>query len=210
MLASIKGQFDITRIYFNQISKRPDWIPDWCDVYCGNENSGDLTDNGKFFFLEEGSEEYYFTADDDISYPPTYAQDMIREIKKHNCIVTHHGRKLKGLNRNYYRGGHTTFACLHEIKTGRFIDVCGTGVTAFDTRRFNPVDLWGSEFQKMSDIIFSLEASIKGVPIRLIPHSKDYFGYLFPLDTSTIHYQQHKNCSTQSELANQIYINKIA
>lgn len=204
MLASIRGQFDITRLYFNNISKRPDWIPDWVDVYCGDNNNGDLTDNGKFFFLSPGEDEYYFTLDDDIAYPLTYATDMVEAIDLHNCIVTHHGRRLDGLGLDYYRG-HKVFMCLRAVDRTQVIDVAGTGVTAFDTRYFNPHNLWCSGNQKMSDVIFSHEAAQQSKIIKVLQHSDKYFTYLFPNENNTIHQQSFRNCSVQSRLADKIY-----
>ena len=71
-------------------------------LYNNDEYTNDLTDNGKFYglnFIEEPC--YYFTCDDDIIYPATYVQDMIAKIEEYGCIVTHHGRRLKGLNVEY-------------------------------------------------------------------------------------------------------------
>jgi hypothetical protein len=208
MLKSIKGQFDETRLYFNNISERPKWIPSWVSVYCGNENNGDLTDNGKFFFLEPDAEEYYFTADDDIYYPPTYADDMVKAIERTNSIVTHHGRKLTALNVSYYRGGHKIFMCLRENKNETFIDVAGTGVTAFDTRYFNPTELWANENLKMSDMIFSHEATRQGKRIKVLKHEANYFVYLFPAENTTIHQNSFRACPMQTKIANEIYILK--
>jgi hypothetical protein len=207
MLESIKGQFDETRLYFNNISERPKWIPSWVTVYCGNENNGDLTDNGKFYFLEPEAKEYYFTCDDDIAYPPTYCQDMVQAIKRTGTIVTHHGRKLKGLNVSYYRG-HKVYTCLNSNPYEHFIDVAGTGVTAFDTRYFNPVNLWAHDLQKMSDVIFSHEATEQGKRIKVLKHEKNYFVYLFPDETTTIHTNSFKHCPIQTKLANEIYLMK--
>jgi len=204
MLKSIENQFDIVRLYFNNISERPSFIPDWVDVYCGNKCNGDLTDNGKFFFVDE--DEYYFTADDDIAYPPTYCKDMVEAIKRTGMIVTHHGRKLRHLNVSYYKGGHKMFMCLHANDQERIIDVAGTGVTAFDTRYFKPTDLWSDDYQKMSDIIFSLEAAKQNKKIKVLKHSKDYFRYLFPDENTTIHQQEFRNCHVQTKLANEIYL----
>ena len=207
MLKSIKGQFDEVRLYFNNIDERPSFIPKWVSVFCGNDNNGDLTDNGKFYFLEPGLEEYYFTCDDDISYPPTYAEDMVNAIKEHGTIVTHHGRKLKGLNVSYYRG-HRVYTCLNSNPYNHLIDVAGTGVTAFDTRYFNPVDLWSHELQKMSDVIFSHEAAEQEKQIRVLAHDKEYFIYLWPDETKTIHTNSFKNCPLQTKLSNEIYLMK--
>lgn len=203
MLASIRGQFDITRVYFNNISKRPEWLPKWVECYCGDQNEGDLTDNGKFFWIEE--DEYYFTLDDDIAYPPTYVTDMVEAIKRTGGIVTHHGRILKGYGNSYYRDGHKVFMCTRNNDREAVIDVPGTGVTAFDTRYFKPKDLWGSEHLKMSDCIFALEAAYQNKKITVLKHSGHYFTYLFPNEQTTIHQQSFRSCPMQTKIANEIY-----
>jgi len=209
MLESIKGQFDEVRVYFNNVSDRPKWIPEWVDVYCGEDNNGDLTDNGKFYFLEEGlKDEYYFTLDDDIYYPPTYAEDMVKAIERTGAIVTHHGRILKALNVSYYRGPHKVFACLRANKIETRIDVSGTGVCAFNVNDFNPFNLWSDERQKMSDMIFSEEAARQGKRIVVLKHDKDYFKYLWPDESTTIHQQSFRSCPIQTHIANQIYLFK--
>lgn len=156
-LNSLKNQGDVIRIYNNE------------------ERDVDLTDNGKFFFLQEYSEPiYYITCDDDIIYPPTYVQDIVNAINEHRSIVTHHGRKLKPKTKSYYRG-HTQFSFLQRIERVIPVDVAGTGVTGFRTDYFNPIDLYKSEHKCMSDLIFSLEVKKQGKQITLIPHASGYF-----------------------------------
>jgi len=53
-------------------------------------------------------------------------------------------------------------------------DVIGTGVTAFDTRYFHPKGLFDHEYQKMSDLIFSLEAKIQGKITGIFPHRANW------------------------------------
>jgi hypothetical protein len=201
MLESIKGQFDEVNCYFNNVFKRPEWMPEWVNVVCGGDN--DLTDLGKFYFLEPEQEYYAFVIDDDIHYPPTYVEDMVKGIEQYGMIVTHHGRVLNEQSRNYYTG-HKTIRCLSDNKETIKLDVCGTGVTAFDTRYFNPYWIKYSLDRRMSDLTFSLEARKHGKEIIALPHSKTYFKNLeAPIET-TIHNTMFRNQKTLIEAMNKI------
>jgi hypothetical protein len=156
---SLRGQFDELRIYDNE------------------QRDVNLTDNGKFYFLQEYSEPvYYFTCDDDIIYPPTYVRDMITAIERHGCIVTHHGRILSGGFGARYYHDHKAFNFSRVNYSECFVHLSGTGVTAFRTDYFNPVDLYKDKRLRMSDIIMGIEAAKQGKRIKLLPHKKTYFG----------------------------------
>jgi len=207
MLNSVKGRFDHVRVYVNkreQFRLSDDQLK---EAGATSISKGkDLTDNGKFYFLDTLKEdEYYFTADDDLTYHASYCEDMVKLMDEHNCIVTHHGRTLLGENRNYYRS-HKWYSCLSVQNALTEIDVAGTGVTAFSTKYFKPKGLANHELQKMSDLIFSKEAALEDKVIKVVPHNTGYFNYLKPDVRSTIHY----NCSkfghlTQNDVADEIY-----
>ena len=187
------------------------------EIYLVNndEEHDDLTDNAKFLGLSLEYEPcYYFTCDDDIIYPPTYVRDMIAKIEEYKCIVTHHGRMLKGLDLDYYFE-HPAHICTEEELEDRIIDVAGTGVTAFSTEYFNPIDLVFSKDKKMSDLIFSLEAAKQGKKIMAVAHDENYIKDLEVPKMLTIGWTQSvliahnkrlfNKDSRQMEIANEIY-----
>lgn len=171
-----------------------------------NEMNENLTDNGKFhaLLLDETKDCYYFSCDDDLIYPPTYINDMIQAIEKHKCIVTHHGRKLRGINRDYYRG-HYSFRCLTRNVREMEIDVAGTGVTAFSTEYFNPREIIFDKRHRMSDCLFSLLAAKQGKRIMILKH---LFGYIKATkvdETTSCYGIENKNCILQNEIADEIF-----
>jgi len=168
------------------------------------EGQPDLTDNGKFAGLSYIDEDvYYLTCDDDLLYPEDYVERMVQDIERTNMIVTHHGRILGGLNRDYY-SEHISFRCLDSVGIPKRLDVCGTGVTGFKTSVFNPVGLAHAKDQKMSDLVFSLAASNHGVDIVLQPHEKGWIKQL-DIDHRTSIFETERNNSRQNEIANEIY-----
>lgn len=183
-LKSLVGQADQIRIYNNATREE------------------DLTDNGKFYFLQEYNETiYYLSCDDDLIYPPTYVKDMIKAIDRTGGIVTHHGRILKEYGVSYYRG-HRVFMCLKENDKECRIDVAGTGVTGFRTDYFNPTEIYKAKDKRMSDLVFSLEAAKQGKKITVLKHGHDYFGHTN--NKETIHSQDSRNDGRQSEIADEI------
>jgi len=175
-------------------------------IYNNETRDINLTDNGKFYFLDEYKEPvYYFTCDDDLIYPPDYVHRTILAIEKYKCIVTYHGRKLRGLNRSYYRG-HTALRCLDTQPQDMELDVCGTGVTAFRTDYFNPKTLWASEDKRMSDLVFSLEAAKQGKKIMHIGHQAKWIRYVEQPKGTTIYELENKNEGRQIEIANEIFL----
>ncbi len=216
MIASIYDQVDVIRICFNEmtIEDVPDYILQLAShTYDGNHEgkirmifpNDNLTDNGKFYDLDNvyGNHEYYFTMDDDLIYPHDYVENTIQSIKNYGMIVTYHGRILKGKGLKYYYD-HRVFRCLGKVSQDKKIDVCGTGVTAFDTRYFHPKGLANHPMKKMSDLTFSLEAARQGKKIgvmrhdvgwiRTVKHEENIFGT-----------ESRNGTPNQNNIANQIY-----
>lgn len=173
-------------------------------LYDNSKHLLDLTDNGKFYGLLKmiGTPCYYFTCDDDLEYSPTYIPDMIEKINEHKCIVTHHGRILTREGVPYYKG-HTRFRCLSDVYKDEVIDVPGTGVTAFDTSYFNPIEIWKSPDLKMSDLVFGLAAAKLNKKIMVLKHSTGYFKHADINLQDTIYTSQQGN-PRQTEIADEI------
>ena len=189
----------IKSLYENTV--KPDDLILW-----DNTKGEDLTDNGKFYGLTKYKHEpiIYLTCDDDLIYPKNYIEKCIKELKLHNCIISFHGRKLLGEGRDYYRQ-HKAFGCLQHFPQTAQIDVPGTGVTAFRTDYFNPIDLHKAEDKKMSDLVFGLEAAKFNKKIMHIGHMGKWIIQQPIEKEKTIYGMENKNCERQNEIADEIY-----
>jgi hypothetical protein len=173
-------------------------------VYNNSNEAHDYTDNAKFHALTLFNEPvYYFSCDDDILYPSDYVSIMVEAIERTGTIVTHHGRELLGLDRNYYRG-HKGFRCLDDNDKEQIIDVAGTGVTAFRTDYFNPIEIYKATDKKMSDLVFSLAAAKQGKQITILKHTKNWLKDLRVPQGLSINFMERRN-TRQNQLANEIY-----
>lgn len=173
-------------------------------IYDNSKYILNLTDNGKFYGLSKLSEPcYYFCCDDDLIYPPSYIADMIAKINEHKCIVSHHGRILTKEGVPYYKG-HKSFRCLNDVTKDEIIDVPGTGVTAFDTSYFNPIDLWKSNDLRMSDLVFGLEAAKQQKQIMVLKHKTGYIQHSTSIDLKETIWAKEQGNKRQTELADEI------
>jgi hypothetical protein len=201
-IQSIYSQFDKIRVVCNGMNEPPKCLQlPKIEPIIG---MADMTDNGKFYALDKiKANEYYFTLDDDIIYPSDYVDKTVDYINKYKCIVTYHGRILKGEGLNYYRG-HRFFHCTDKQDKALRIDVCGTGVTAFDTSYFHPKGLAQHPYQRMSDVVFSERANEMGKVIGLMPKSQHWIKpqhVVKSIYTDEVNSAQTK----QIELANKIW-----
>lgn len=139
-----------------------------------NSTSKNLTDNGKFAFVDIfNTPVYYFSCDDDIIYPKDYISKTIEWIEEKGCIISWHGRILNPMFKKYYKADHKGFRYFEEVNECYTLDVAGTGVTGFRTDYFNP-DIWQSEYKCMSDLVFSLEARKQGKVIITPPKGRGW------------------------------------
>lgn len=173
MLPTILDQFDEIRVCLNDYEQAPQFLKhDKITVAIPPVN---LTDNGKFMFIEVADkDELYCTLDDDILYPKNYRKTLEEAHKRYpEAILTFHGRKLKGKFKTYYKAKHQGYRCLGSLHRDVRIDIAGTGVAAF-------IPFEGCEQiaifkeQKMSDIVFSLQAAYQKKEIICLRHKQGW------------------------------------
>lgn len=205
VIRSIYDQFDEIRICCNEMPHTVPNIEDKDDKIQLIFPKNNLTDNGKFWaldYFDTDQHEYFFTLDDDLIYPPDYVERTVTNIEKFGLIVSYHGRKLLRKDVDYY-SGHKGFHCLNQVKGNVKVDVCGTGVTAFDTRYFHPKGLASHKLQLMSDLIFSLEAAKQGKRIGVMEHEAGWIKCIMHKET-IFKTESRTDQKDQIRLSNQI------
>lgn len=173
-------------------------------VYDNNVESLDLKDFGKFFFLQKYNEPiYYFSCDDDIIYPSTYVKDTIDSIEKYKSIVTYHSENLFYRSESEYPDVVWNLFG-HNIDKPIRADIMGTGVTAFRTDYFNPVEVLSMTSVGNADHALSYLAHKQNKSIIHVPHSSTYLiDQQVPLE-QTMYGQFGRNTQNQIYAANEI------
>ena len=202
MLPTILDQFDEIRVCLNEYDQAPQFLKhDKITVAIPPVN---LTDNGKFMFIEiADKDELYCTLDDDILYPKNYRKTLEEAHKRYpEAILTFHGRKLNGKFKKYYKAGHTAYRCLGRVTQDVSIDVAGTGVSAFVPFK-GCEDIALFKQQKMSDIVFSLQAAYQKKEIICLRHKQ---GWIKNIESDVSIYQDEvKSDVRQAYFCNLIY-----
>lgn len=206
-IESVLPQCDELHIYLNDFSEIPNWLYHHkIFIYASQNEIGDLGDVGKFYNVEN-EKGYIFTIDDDLVYPPTYAEDCIQEIEacQRKAVVTCHGRIFP--NRpiaSLYRDYDEAFHCLRYTRRS-FIHMLGTGVTAFHSDTIIPPF---SIFKRknMADVWLSILLQKKKIPILCMQHRDGYIRESEKYDRSyTIWNYLHNNDQYQTEQINKIH-----
>jgi hypothetical protein len=162
---------------------------------------GDLAGAGKFagLVLHPGACRY-FGFDDDILYPPDYVAVLGRALRRHfgRAIVGLHGAFFRHPHRSY-RDDRTFLHFRREVMADVYVDLLGTGTTAFDTRcfRFDPRD-W--PHRGMNDLMLAIEAVKQQVPRICIRRPKRFLEALAENQEDSIHRRLLQGDRLQTEV----------
>lgn len=201
---SIYNQADEINIALNSHSEIPLKLQNDSKINCYiTDNS--IGDGFKFYRLID-SDGYYFTVDDDLIYPPGYADFMIEKYNyyKRQYIVTLHGRTFFQYPvQSYYRSPCHSNRCLGTVLKDVFIHFGGTGVMMFhtDLLKFDYNDI---KYPNMADIWIGKFAAENGVRIVCLAHNQGYLGYQAEVGEDTIFDKWKFNDELQTKLTNSI------
>ena len=114
----------------------------------------------------------FFSCDDDLIYPADYVEKTMQGLKEDVSIVTHHGRTIESPVKSYYKSWVNRYYCLGEQKDeNAFVNVPGTGVTAFRIEAIQPKDEdFPKQFPLMADIHFGILAQKLKLQIKVLTH----------------------------------------
>jgi len=145
---------------------------------------------------------YYFSCDDDLIYPPDYAQRMILSNHKYdNAIITCHGRIFIPPITDYYKNG-IKYHCLHEVVEDVRVDCGGTGVMMMKGQLDFKLDDFKTK--NMADIWIALFANKQHKRIVCLSHKSGWIRHTDKIDLNkTIHAMNVNDCKIQTELINQ-------
>lgn len=192
---SIYSQVDRINIMLNCYDSVPGFLKDnKIKTYLRNNELGC---SEKFYKLGEG---WNFTGDDDIIYPPFYAERMIDKAEDYEALVTAYGSIPKKPFLNYYLSRLYFKAQKEDYR----ITIPGSGVSCWHSSVLK-VDYNEIEHGNMSDIYLGIFAKQQNVKV-MFTGSVGWEVQRVPKET-TIHHNFRNNCNTQTELMLKYFIN---
>lgn len=178
-LASLAPQVDALHVYLDRYESVPDFVRD-CHpqvaVYLSRDYPG-LRDNGKFLAFPALREDcYYFTADDDILYPPDYVASLIRRIEHYGrqAVVGVHGVLVPEETQGYFSGYRKVLNFTRELERDALVNNLGTGTVAFHSALLRGLDLGHFCEAGMADLYLSVFCKQRGIPMVAIARPDDW------------------------------------
>lgn len=168
-LQSILPQLDILILYLNDYDDVPDFARHpKIRAILSKDALGDLRDNGKFFDLPQDDCSYIFTFDDDLIYPSNYTARLVHQIELlgRSCVVGLHGVIFPYENFTQL-GQRTVFHFMHEAP-GKFVDLLGTGTTAWHSSLLKP-SLRDFSTTGICDLWFAALCARLDIPLYSVP-----------------------------------------
>eukprot|EP01121_Diplochlamys_sp_Union-15-3_P008092 TRINITY_DN211_c0_g3_i2.p1 TRINITY_DN211_c0_g3~~TRINITY_DN211_c0_g3_i2.p1 ORF type:complete len:604 (-),score=27.12 TRINITY_DN211_c0_g3_i2:101-1882(-) len=204
VVSSLLPQVDQLNIFLNGFDKVPDFLRNSKITVVRSQDEGDLSDNGKFFFLSRLKKGYYFTADDDIIYPPNYVQNLILKIEQYRraAIIGVHGS----------RWNHTDFSTFYdtkkrivlhfkyEVKQDTIVHLLGTGTVAFHTDTVKHLRFSLFKTKSMADIWLAIYARKHYIPMISVTRERFWLDDAVTERNGTIFAQSKDNDNEQTQL----------
>lgn len=199
MIKSIYDQADKIIIALNNYNEVPKYLQrEKIECHLLDNEKGDA---GKFYRVPR--EGWYFSMDDDLIYPKDYVNNTLKYLSKHD-VVSYHGRNFDIPIKSYYKDATERYYCLHDVNKEVKVQICGTGVAAFDCSKLN---IKYDDFlsSNMADIWFSLQCRLQKKDIYVLPHKKGWIRYNNKMNKDTIYEWSKDNDSTQTRIINECF-----
>ncbi|QKN17642.1 FkbM family methyltransferase (plasmid) [Sinorhizobium meliloti WSM1022] len=171
-------QVDEIHVYLNEYNEVPTFLKrDKIKTFLGHEHSGDLKDNGKLYNIDAYGNCFILLCDDDILYPPDYAQSMKEATIRYGftSIVGVHGTTYQDPAQSYIKDRSVIH--FKDASDDALVDQLGSGTVAFHTS-MRPIRWEDIETSGMLDLWLARASAQKGFASLAVRRPK---GWLKPL-----------------------------
>lgn len=176
-LRSLRPQVDSLRVVCHDRTDPPGFVRELADIWvCEPDQHGSAA---KLRWARE-VDGLYLGCDDDLEYPPDYAQTMLRWVRrwKGQAICVIGGRVFRGRARAYPTDGEQAGTPLGENK-GQWVNYLNAAGIAFDTRLNVPSHV---PEKNQEEAYLTIWAQRYAVPVWLVPKRKGWVRWMLPQD----------------------------
>jgi len=185
---SLSPQVDRLYLYVNVQGFSPPGFdfPDNVEVLLSHEEDGDLQDAGKFWGLQHHDECFYFSCDDDLTYPATYIDDLWTHVmeREGGAACAYHGCVAPNEEvDSYYSNQEYKVHWREGQDRAQNVNILGTGVMGFYKPRVDlPLDVFGDE--PMADLYAASHFQETQVPCVALPHPERWIKKVDGVETT--------------------------
>lgn len=184
-LASLRPQVTEIRVVCHDMTEPPECVRKYADRFVCEP---DIFGSAAKLRWARACGGLYLACDDDIEYPPDYAERMLSQVQrfKGRALVTCHGRVLVPQPSGFK---DVQFAAQAFGRTrGAYLNYPGACALAFDTRLNVPIEYT----RNCEEAGLAIWAQRHRVPIWLVPHTADWLTYLLPRDEKRTIWSEEK------------------
>ena len=147
---------------------------------------------------------FVLTVDDDILYPPDYAETMVAALERYErrAAIGVHGACLLPDFRSYYKS-RSVYHCRSALTSDAPCHILGTGTLAYYTGAYPGPQLSDFPVKNMADIWFAVHAERSGIQRYAIARTADW---IVPQDVSglyNIYDDAHNDDAIQTRILNE-------
>lgn len=169
-LASLSPQVDEIHLYLDRYESVPEFISNYEPkiIVRRSQDFPSLRDNAKFIPMLDRSEAcYFFTADDDIIYPPDYVNAFIKKIEAYErtVVIGLHGVLINERPNGYFSCFRRVLSFKRELESDQLVNNLGTGTVAFYSGLLKGLDYRHFQHPGMVDLYFAVFCKNRGVPL---------------------------------------------
>ncbi len=186
-LASLLGQVDELYLYLDRYTYVPACVQNQPKIkLLWAKDAPGLRDNAKFLPLQQWHQQqrecYYFTADDDILYPPDYVHSLIRKVEHYGrqAVVGLHGVLLPAQPEGYFSAYRKVHLFDKALEQDALVNNLGTGTVAFHSSLLQGLDVHHFEQAGMVDLYVSVWCKQHGIPMVAIARHTGWLQDLLP------------------------------
>ncbi|HGY3556512.1 TPA: glycosyltransferase [Pseudomonas putida] len=186
---SLASQVDAFYIYLDNYDHVPDFLRG-CHPQMTIFRSAEhpkLRDNGKFLAFPTLSKNcYYFTADDDIIYPPDYVCRMVQRIETYErqAVIGVHGVLLPEQAEGYFSAFRKVHMFTKRLERDALVNNLGTGTVAFHSSLLRGLDLTHFGTPGMADLHLSVLCKQRDIPMIALARPEGWLQELPSPNTS--------------------------
>jgi hypothetical protein len=199
VVSSIYDQVDRLFVYLNNYEDIPPFLRREKISVFTSQRFGDIKDSGKFFGLTRVKRGIYLALDDDIQYPPDYAQVMENQLVRfrNRCVIGVHGIFLPTLAHSFFDRNAIHYEKKWDVTAP--VSILGTGTIAFSIEDSGiAFDIF--KRHGMADISLALFMKERGIPPVVIRRDGGWLRALLPNDDLTL-YRSTQRDSTEHTAA---------
>jgi hypothetical protein len=179
VLDSLYRQVDHIACVLNGYDHVPNFVYKYGNVWWFSE-TGENGDKEKFATIDN-THGYYVTWDDDLIAPPDAIQKLIEGVDKYNGLCSFHGRTYLSPVVSFHKWAGN-YRCLGNVSEDVKVNFIGSGCACFHTDRLK-LSFEDFKLPNMADCYLSRQASLQGVPMMVLKHTKDMLTYTNPKST---------------------------